>query len=1034
MSTPVDPTTGATGTSATGTATGGTGTPATGTTAGSADPSAAGTTPDGTTTAPIDYVIYEKSFTSDPNWPTDLVLSRIKGNWHEWDRRLHFIADQRGFGSYLRGTFPRPDKTLHPRAALSWENNNLALRGFILEHISEADYDIIKAYDDAHQVYEKLRTVHENQGLYSQIKTIKEALATRFVPGTPLSNTIDQIVKLHARFIKMGPIDEDKLLMILLFNALGEHYKPLQTSINDLFIKPGTTSADVRARLILEEQVIQDNAAPETTALAAVSSKPKTVCANCKRPTHRTEYCIASGGQMAGKTLEEARAAQNAARDAHKQGNTNKARGSRSTTPAPAQGNNATTPAKVTLNGQCYVLQTPTPPSLDPSSALSAISMPSYDEEEYLAVVASTDDSHVSLNWNSHTSPTIESVGFVCNSSHRSPLARIDELPFILDSGATCHISPEASDFKVLTSIPRHPVKGLNGSAVYAVGVGEIELRIAAGHVLKLTNVLYIPESSLRLISILTLNKSGNYTTHFDSTRCWVTNKSNTTLVRGSLSSSKRLYTLCTKTPYVQHRSTSTNSAFHASVPDLETWHRRLGHCNLRAIIEMAKNGVSKGMPIDLSTYPPKCDHCALGKQTHATVPKSREGQKATKRLERVYVDLCGPMAVTSRAGNLYSMNLIDDFSGYVWTLPLRSKADAFRTFQIWHKAVTVQSGELLKILVSDNGELVSKSMEDWCQLHGVNHQRTAPYTSAHNGRAECLHRTILGKARTMRIACNAPGFLWDKFCATAAYLTTLTAATANLGRTPYELWFGHKPSLSHLREIGCRAFALQLPPPSKIYARSKPYILIGYSPHSKAYRLWDPMSSKVITSFHVTFTKHLDDHPSSLLPGTTLGTDSAASPPSWDTHGPHTASSIPLPPTDPPPSKYPPTDPPPCTSAYLDPSSPFPCPIPVSDQNSDSTSRNTMTDNSSRNTVTDNTSTNTVNTSNNNADTSSNVDSSHTVDRSNNTVNASNTVITSNSSNNTAPANTNQRLTITIPPRPPPPPPPSLCTHRSAG
>ena len=684
MSTPIDPNaTGASGTPATGTTSGGT---ATGTT----DPSATGTTSGGgsTTTVPSDYVVYEKSFTSDPNWPADLVLSRIKGNWHEWDRHLHFIADQRGFGSYLRGTFPKPDATLHPRAALSWENNNLALRGFILEHISDNDYDLIKAYDDAHQVYDKLRVVHENQGLYTQIKTIKEALATRFVPGTPLSDTIDQIVKLHARFIKMGPIDEDKLLMILLFNALGEHYKPLQTSINDMFAKPGTTSADVRARLILEEQVIQDSSATETTTLAAVSNKPpKVVCANCKRPSHRTEYCIAPGGQMAGKTLEEARAAQSAAHDAQRSGN--KACGNRSATPVPPQGNSTTANAKtVTLNGQCYMLVNTTPapaPSLDPSSALSAISMPSYDEEEYMAVIASTDDAHVSLNWDSHTKPTIESAGFISSTfPRRSPLARMDELPFILDSGATCHISPEVSDFKTLTSIPRHPIKGLNGSAVYAVGVGEIELRIAAGHVLKLTNVLYIPESSVRLISILALNKSGDYTTHFDSNGCWVTNKSNTTLVRGSLSGSKRLYVLSTKTPYVQHKSPRSDSALHARTPDLETWHRRLGHCNLRAIIEMAKNRVSKGMPIDLSTSPPQCDHCALGKQTHSTVPKSREGPKATKRLERVYVDLCGPMAVTSRAGNLYSMNVIDDFSGYVWTLPLRSKADALRTLQIW--------------------------------------------------------------------------------------------------------------------------------------------------------------------------------------------------------------------------------------------------------------------------------------------------------------------------------------------------------------
>ena len=169
----------------------------TGTTGGS------GTT---TTTPSADYTIIKKSFTSDLNWPADLKLDRVKSNWHEWDRRLHFIADQRGFGSYLRGSLPKPNATTCPKAAQGWENNNLALRGFILEHISDNDYDSVKKYDNSHDVYKKLCSIHENQGLYAQIKLIKEALATQFVPGTPLSCTIDQIIKLHSRFIKMGPI------------------------------------------------------------------------------------------------------------------------------------------------------------------------------------------------------------------------------------------------------------------------------------------------------------------------------------------------------------------------------------------------------------------------------------------------------------------------------------------------------------------------------------------------------------------------------------------------------------------------------------------------------------------------------------------------------------------------------------------------------------------------------------------------------------------------------------------------------------
>ena len=87
-------------------------------------------------------------------------------------------------------------------------------------------------------------------------------------------------------------------------------------------------------------------------------------------------------------------------------------------------------------------------------------------------------------------------------------------------------------------------------------------------------------------------------------------------------------------------------------------------------------------------------------------------------------------MAVMSCAENVYCMNIIDNFSGYVWSIPLCAKSNAFSAFQNWHKAVMVQSSNTLCIIISDNGELVLKPMSNWCQSLGINHQCTAPYTS----------------------------------------------------------------------------------------------------------------------------------------------------------------------------------------------------------------------------------------------------------------------------------------------------------------
>jgi len=277
-------------------------------------------------------------------------------------------------------------------------------------------------------------------------------------------------------------------------------------------------------------------------------------------------------------------------------------------------------------------------------------------------------------------------------------------------------------------------------------------------------------------------------------------------------------------------------------------------------------------------------------------VSKVREGEKAKRPLEHVFIDLCGPIWPLSSSGHLYSMNVIDDFSSYVWTIPLKLKGDVAPSLQNWHRSVENQSGHCLKILVTDNGKLVSNSMADWCAEFGINHQCTAPYTSAQNGRAERLHCTILDKAHVMLILCKALSNLWDEFCATSAYLTNLTPSSSLQGHTPFELWYGRKPLLSHLREIGCRAFVLIPTATPKTYARSHPCVFIGYSPHSKAYQLWDRTSGHVFDSFHVSFIEHLNEVPADLLPGMMI-TLTPDSPPSWDTASTPPAPNHPAPP-----------------------------------------------------------------------------------------------------------------------------------------
>ena len=841
-------------------------------------------------------VVFSERTIADSSWPAELILDLSKTNWLEWSRRLSLLADRLYVSGYLDGTLGCPDVSAFPAAHHIWTGNDKSLRAFILERITPEEYDIASPFGTAHATFDGLRQRHEKLGLHAQINLLRKALDVYYEPGTPMLTTSKELRTLHDRITKMGKIDDDKLFTVLIINSLGRNYAQLQSSIHGMTDEPNFSSAVALKRIeteaSLELRRAELTGQPSSIALSASPTTPKrndVVCTNCKRRYHTVDFCVRSGGKMAGRSMEEAQVAQRAAAGKPPRpitvATTQLAKTTATGTPTSSKPTTVVAPSSTTaltfnIEGVPYVLTPASPAPVAASTAPAPV-----PHTSNLCVHAGEPLRLTDLNnFESYVATTAD-----LNDTAGLSTAGPGSYPFILDSGATCHISPLRSDFTSIQTISAHPITGLGGARVYAIGVGTVNVAINSGKSIILQNVLFVPTSTVRLISVIALSRDQQYFTIFGPNDCWLTDADGSVIAHGVVSKSRNLYTLQTSTS----SSSTTHTSFVATrTPDIETWHRRLAHCSVQTIINMSRNGAAKGMPIDLSTLPPICDHCVVGKQTRRSVPRVREGLKATRRLERVFVDLTGPIHVTSKSGRRYSMNIIDDFSSYVWTIALRSKDEASIAIKVWHRLVENLSGASLKSIVTDNGELLSQSVTDWCAQLGIDHQLTAPYTSAQNGRAERLHRTLMDKVRTMRAACNAPMFLWDEFCATAAYLTNLTASSSINGKTPFELWFGEPPCLSHLREIGCRAYALITTNNPKILQRSVPCVLIGYAPHSKAYRLWNPASGRIFNSYHVTFIEHLDTTPVDFLPGTLVNIGDDALPPTWDSLSSDTSTS----------------------------------------------------------------------------------------------------------------------------------------------
>ena len=78
--------------------------------------------------------------------------------------------------------------------------------------------------------------------------------------------------------------------------------------------------------------------------------------------------------------------------------------------------------------------------------------------------------------------------------------------------------------------------------------------------------------------------------------------------------------------------------------------------------------------------------------------------------------------------------------------------------------------------------------------------------------------------------------------------------------KTPQEVWTGKKPSLSHLRVFGCDAYVhVRKVKLTKLNSKSEKCIFIGYKDGLKGYKIWNPVTRKVVYGRDVVFREVKD-------------------------------------------------------------------------------------------------------------------------------------------------------------------------------
>jgi hypothetical protein len=179
-----------------------------------------------------------------------------------------------------------------------------------------------------------------------------------------------------------------------------------------------------------------------------------------------------------------------------------------------------------------------------------------------------------------------------------------------------------------------------------------------------------------------------------------------------------------------------------------------------------------------------------------------------------------------------------------------------FNCFKDFKAIVEKQSGYKISTVRSDQGgEFTANDFEAFCTQQGIRHQTKPAYTPQLNDVAERKNRTILDMARSLLKAKKLPKQYWAEAVSCAVYLLNRCPTRSLQAVTPQEAWSGHKPSVTHLRVFGCVAYA-KIPDArrTKLDDKSEKCIFIGYGDRRMGYKLYNPITKKVIMSRDVIF------------------------------------------------------------------------------------------------------------------------------------------------------------------------------------
>ncbi|XP_019155956.1 PREDICTED: uncharacterized protein LOC109152764 [Ipomoea nil] len=409
---------------------------------------------------------------------------------------------------------------------------------------------------------------------------------------------------------------------------------------------------------------------------------------------------------------------------------------------------------------------------------------------------------------------------------------------WILDTGATDHITCSLEFFDEYSAVQGTVVNLPNGETVKVSHIGNIKL----SENLWLKNVLCIPSFTFNIVSASKLAKHSNCSLLVMANECLIQDVHG--MMTGFAKEENGLY-LLTEPPAKKISSFSMSNKIHCNAISMDVWHQRLGHfpiTKMHMLCGFHQTSWNKNLA---------CDVCHFAKHKRSPFPISTSTTAGC--FELIHLDIWGPFPVCSLQGQHYFLTIVDDYSRFTWLHLMRHKSEARPLIKAFYNYVVTQFSTKIKVIRSDNG--AEFNMTEFYAEKGILHQKSCVNTPQQNAIAERKHQHVLNVARALRFQAALPLQFWGHCVLHATYLINRLPSQVINWQTPFEKLYGKPTDYAHLKVFGCLCYAsTQSQSRHKMAARGRKCIFIGYPANVKGYILYDIQNGSVFISRDVHF------------------------------------------------------------------------------------------------------------------------------------------------------------------------------------